>query len=227
MMEGEKIMNIRNSHGFTLIELMVAMAIASIVMAAIVATYVSHTRSQLTQQATVDMHQNGRAAMLMMTSEIRMAGYDPTGSANATVITATANDFRFQIDADEDGAIASGNEDIEYALSGTDLGRQTRTPLGASGLQPVAENIDALEFIYFDENMNRFIPTAGNSSDLARVRLVQVTIVARADDPAMAFKVTNGNTYTNQFGETVLAAVNDTSRRAMLSSTIWCRNMGM
>jgi type IV pilus assembly protein PilW len=224
MMKREIEMNFKNNSGFTLIELMVAMAISGIVMTAIIASYQNETRSHLTQQATVDMHQNGRAAMLMMTSEIQMAGYDPTGSAGATVLIAAANNFRFQTDADGDGAIAGGNEDIRYALSGTDLGRETG---GAGGLQPVAENIDALQFVYFDETMTRFTPTPGNSSDLARVRVVQVTIVARADDPVMAFKVTNSNTYTNQFGETVLAPVNDTSRRALLSRTIWCRNMGM
>jgi type IV pilus assembly protein PilW len=215
---------IKNDRGFTLIELMVAMAIAGIVMAAIVATYRSQMRTHLTQQSIVDMHQNARAAIHLMKSEIQMAGYDPTASANPTVVTATDNDFRFQIDADGDGAIAGGNEDIRYGLSGTNLGRATG---GAVNLQPVAENIDALEFIYFDENLSRFVPTAGNQADLNRVRMVQVTLVARADDPVMAFKQVNDQTYTNQFGETVLAAQNDTSRRALLSTNIWCRNMGM
>lgn len=215
---------IKDDRGFTLIELMVAMAIAGIVMAAIVATYQNQVRTHLTQQSIVDMHQNARASMHLMKSEIQMAGYDPTASADATVLMATANTFRFQIDADEDGAIAGGNEDIRYALSGTNLGRATG---GAVNLQPVAANIDALEFIYFDENLARFTPTAGNQSELDRVRMVQVTLVSRADDPAMAFKQMNNQTYTNQFGETVLAAPNDTSRRALLSTSIWCRNMGM
>ncbi|WP_394700231.1 PilW family protein [uncultured Desulfosarcina sp.] len=213
-----------NNRGFTLIELMVAMVIAGIVMAAIVATYRNQMRTHLTQQSIVDMHQTARAALHLMKSEIQMAGYDPIGSADATVLTATSNEFRFQIDADGDGAIAGGNEDIRYALNGTKLGRETG---GAGGLQPVAENVDALQFIYFDENLTRFTPTAGNQSELDRVRMVLVTIVARADDPVMAFKQVNNQTYTNSLGETVLAAVNDTSRRVLSSTSIWCRNMGM
>ena len=216
-------MNLRNDNGFTLLELMVTMAIASIVMAAIVATHNSQTRSHLTQQATVDMHQNARAAMHVMKSEIQMAGYDPAATANAAVLIATANNFRFQFDADGNGAIG-GNEDVRYALNGPNLGRETG---GGGGLQPVAENIDALEFIYFDETMTRFVPAAGSQADLDRVRVVQVTIVARAEDPGMAYKVLNNMNYTNQFGEVILPAVNDTARRAMLSTTVFCRNMGM
>jgi type IV pilus assembly protein PilW len=213
-----------NNKAFTLIELMVAMAISGIVMAAIISTCQNQVQAQLTQQSMVDMHQNARAAMHVMKSEIRMAGYDPTSNADSTVLIATANDFQFQIDINGDGDCDDANEVIRYALNGTDLGRAT----GIGGvLQPVAENIDALNFVYFDTTMTRFTPTPGNQSELESVRLVQATIVARADDPTMAFKHDNTDSYTNQLGEVILGPVNDTFRRTLLSANIWCRNMGM
>jgi prepilin-type N-terminal cleavage/methylation domain-containing protein len=68
---------IRNRYGFTLIELMIAMVIGLIVMVVIYSMYRSHQRAQVTQQLVVDMQQNGRAAVALMTREIRMAGYNP------------------------------------------------------------------------------------------------------------------------------------------------------
>jgi prepilin-type N-terminal cleavage/methylation domain-containing protein len=68
---------LRSRYGFTLVELMVAMAIGLIVTGAIYAMYQSYQRSQVAQQLAVDMQQNGRAAMALMKREIRMAGYNP------------------------------------------------------------------------------------------------------------------------------------------------------
>lgn len=216
--------NTKNMNGFTLIELMVAMVVGSIVMAGIISTHQNQLQSHLTQQSVVDMHQNARAAMHVMKNEIQMAGYDVTKTADATVLTATATDFRFQIDANQDGDCDDANEDIRYALTGGNLGRETG---GGGGLQPVAENIDALNFIYYDDTMTAFVPTPGNETELASVRLVQVTIVSRADDPVMSFRHNSTNTYTNPIGNTIFGPVNDTSRRALLSTSVYCRNMGM
>jgi prepilin-type N-terminal cleavage/methylation domain-containing protein len=66
-----------NNRGFTLLELMVAMAIGLIVMASIFQVFRTYQKSQTSQQLVVDMLQNGRAAMTLMKREIRMAGYAP------------------------------------------------------------------------------------------------------------------------------------------------------
>ncbi|MBC2712472.1 MAG: prepilin-type N-terminal cleavage/methylation domain-containing protein [Desulfosarcina sp.] len=214
--------NTKDANGFTLLEMMIALAIGSIVMLGISSTYQSQLRSHMTQQSLVDLHQNARAAMHVMKKEIQMAGYDPSAGADATVLIATATDFQFQIDADGDGDCNDANEVIRYALSGGDLGRDT-----GSGLQPVAENIDAIDFVYYDDTMTALIPYPNNETERASIRLVQVTIVARADDPVMSFKHTNTDTYTNRIGTTIFGPVNDTSRRALMSASVWCRNMGM
>ncbi len=52
-----------NKKGFTLVELLVAMAISTMVMAAIYSTYHVQLRSHITQQTVVEMQQNARAAM--------------------------------------------------------------------------------------------------------------------------------------------------------------------
>ncbi len=69
---------IRGSYGFTMVELMIAMVIASIVAAAIVMAFDSQEKSQVNQHLVVEMQQEARAALYLMQKDIRMAGYDET-----------------------------------------------------------------------------------------------------------------------------------------------------
>jgi len=84
--------------GFSLIELMVTMAIASVLMAGIYKFYHHQLRTHVTQQEMVDMQQDARAAMYMMTREIRMAGYDPQYNTGATIRTANVAAIAFDSD---------------------------------------------------------------------------------------------------------------------------------
>ena len=68
----------RNNYGFTLLELMIAMVIASIVAAAIMMSFDSQQKTQVNQQLVVEMQQDARAALYLMQQDIRMAGYDET-----------------------------------------------------------------------------------------------------------------------------------------------------
>ena len=72
--------NKRYESGFTLMELMIAMAISVVVMAAIYEVYLSQQKAYTTQQMVIEMQQNARAAMSLMKREIRMAGYKPAAS---------------------------------------------------------------------------------------------------------------------------------------------------
>ena len=66
---------------FTLVELLIAMAIALIVIAAISSTFVSQRKTYDVQEQISERIQNGRAAMDILSSEIRMTGSGVTGSA--------------------------------------------------------------------------------------------------------------------------------------------------
>ena len=69
-------MNGKNDHGFTLVELMVAMAITLIVGVVITVAYTVQSRVHAEQDALVETQQNIRAALQFMQSELRLAGYD-------------------------------------------------------------------------------------------------------------------------------------------------------
>lgn len=61
--------------GFTLIELMIAMALSLIVMAAIFSTFKSQQDSYVVQSQVSMAQQNLRAALYMITRDVQMAGY--------------------------------------------------------------------------------------------------------------------------------------------------------
>ena len=69
-----------NKSGFTLIELLIAMTISTIVAAGVVTAYRDQQNTQLAQKQSGEMQQNLRAALYIMTRDIRMAGYDPDGT---------------------------------------------------------------------------------------------------------------------------------------------------
>lgn len=73
-------LNTRHNQGFTLLELMIAMVIAMIVMAAVYQVYQNQQRVYTTERSVVEMQQNARAALTLMKREMRMAGYKPAAS---------------------------------------------------------------------------------------------------------------------------------------------------
>lgn len=237
--EGREI-KMRNEKGFTLVELLVAMTVGGIVMAGISMAYRSQQKSALVQDQVSAMQQNLRASMQLMEREIRMAGYDPIESAGAGMQTANATSIRFTLDIhdgadnDSDGIVdefdeaGNGdgdtndiNEDVTYLRldpdgdGAFDLFRREAT---VAGDQPIAENIDALDFVYLDEDGN-FTTT------LTEMRSVQITVVARTARRDRGY--TDTATYSNQQGATVFGPANDNFRRKRLTAEVICRNLGL
>ena len=65
--------------GFTLLEMMVAIAIAAFTVAALYATFTVQSRQLITQDLHMEMHQNLRFATEMITRSARLAGYGSNG----------------------------------------------------------------------------------------------------------------------------------------------------
>ena len=65
----------KNNKGFTMIELLIAMAISTMAMAAIYTAYNIQQKSFRQQNMISQMQQNARAAMFMLTRDVRMAGF--------------------------------------------------------------------------------------------------------------------------------------------------------
>jgi type IV pilus assembly protein PilW len=223
----------------TLIELLVTLAVGSIIIAAIYSIYISQVQGQATQRAALEMQQGLRAALTIMEREIRTAGADPMGTAEAGILIAEDKEFHFTHDirGDEgtelpsDGDTDDPNENIRYKINtSNNLGRETcrPSPKGCSKLQPLLDDVDALNFVYLDRAGNRLsTPITGNNRN--RIRQVQVTVVVRygQSQGGLLRAVTDNNVYRNQQGDEILPAQNDTFRRLMMTTTITCRNMAI
>jgi type IV pilus assembly protein PilW len=164
--------------GFTLVELLVVMAIVGVVMTGIYLTYVSQQKSYTVQEEVAAMQQQLRAAMYYMVSEIRMAGFDPEGTAAAGITNMGSDTITFTMDLSgvtpaetpPDGDTDDTGETITYSLSGTDLRRN-------AGINTaIARNISNISFIYRDGFGN--VTTSANL-----VRSIDITIRATTGNP--------------------------------------------
>lgn len=222
-----------SNRGFTIVELLVAMVVALLAMEAIYSTFLNQHRSYRIQEETAEMQQNLRAAMLYMEREIRMAGCDPIGTADAGIVKAERALIRFTEDvrgnssgSDPDGNTDDPNEDITYSLKEKNLVKNT-----GGGNHVVAQNIDAVDFVYLDGSSPPHVlndPLIGGdvpADKINQIRSVEITIVARTSNPLLSSK--NSTVYLNQRGTTILPPQNDHVSRRCLTTRIKCRNLGI
>lgn len=219
--------------GFTLVELMIAMVLGAIVAAAVLTSFVSQNRSYLAQDDMVEMQQNGRSALDMLTRDLRSAGFDPN-NLGAAVTAATANSITF---TREDDLPANGLETVTYSLFDAytldvpptndglvdDLARQVIPaipPVPLPVADVIAENISQLEFRYLDSDGN-VLPAP---IDLDEIRAIQISLLAVAANPDQSF--TGAVTYTAASGA-LWGPFNDNIRRRLMTTTVQCRNLGL
>jgi len=152
--------------GFSLVELLIAMAVGLVVLSAMYSVFTIQNKTFANQEELVVMQQNVRAGMDMMTREIRMAGYNPTGGTpKPGIVTAGANSITFTMDITGDGLTDGPNEYITYDLydSGGVQALGRRSTSGANR-QPVVENISALGFTYGTGNKVITITITGRTA---------------------------------------------------------------
>jgi prepilin-type N-terminal cleavage/methylation domain-containing protein len=237
----------KKKNGLTLIELLIALVLGSILIAALYRTFIGQQKIYTVQDQVADMQQNVRIAMGQMTKEIRMAGYGGDilsffGNINGftDIITPASNAITIIL-ADEVGVLKQNTAKGAHQLRVTNAaifnadkkkylclnglnnywvqsvtgdtitlttpleeGHPINQPvylvkaisyyLGVSGGkavlrrnentggggQPLAENVESLEFTYFDTNGN----VASNPPD---IRMLKVTVTAKTNmvDPQL------------------------------------------
>ncbi|WDP93304.1 MAG: prepilin-type N-terminal cleavage/methylation domain-containing protein [Desulfobacter sp.] len=213
-------MAMKNNAGFTLIELMITIVISGFILMAAYSANISQQKSYYAQDQVAEMQQNIRAAMALVTSDVRMAGYDPTDSGNFKISVLETQRLEMTADVDENGVIsAASGETINYTLDNPTGEFRRQVDAQAAADAAIAKNIQDVEFIYLDKDGN----ITGNAADIRRV---QFTILVRAGRPDREF--TNTAVYTAPPpSNRTWGPFNDNFRRRLLTTSIRCRNLGL
>ena len=181
---------LRTQHGFTLIEMLIALAVGALIMGAIYGVLVQQRNAYAMQQRILEMRQNVRLGLDVMTNDIRMAGFDPTGHAGAGIVTAKPDLMRVTLDRNGSGTIGDAAfEDIAYRARAGSLRIQSVRDK-ASGFQAVVDTIQRLRFCYVLSSNDPQAPCVPEvpAAQLHNVRAVRLTLTAKASrrDPQYA-----------------------------------------
>jgi type IV pilus assembly protein PilW len=162
--------------GFTLAELVLAMGIMLIVVAAIISLFTSLNRMYTTQGVSADVQQVTRTGIDIMTRNIRMAGFNPLNINPVGIVQADSNSIRFEYDTNGSGTIATnGDEDVAYLFNAENK-QLVQQKNGDGNRYPLVDNVFDLAFRYFDENDDMV------TNDLAAIRSVEVSLTI--EEPA-------------------------------------------
>lgn len=175
--------------GFSVAELVVAIAIGMVILAAVTATFIAQSKYFNAQEQINQMQQNARGAMDIIVREVKMAGYNPTHAAfnGITYDSSKLNllsDFSGPSSPEGDGNLNQPNENITYSFDATNL-RIMRNDVNGSGSQVLASNIQNFTFSYLDANGN---PT----TTTANIRQIQIVITARTSKPDPSYPSNGG-----------------------------------
>ncbi len=168
--------NVKNNVGLTLIELMIVLAIFSILSISIFRSYNDSMSAFSKQNNLVSLQDNMRGIALYIEDQIMKAGYehfDPATlqflDSGAQIIDATDNSIHFTCDINEDGEISGAGEEITigfFSSQDSDMDgivdNGTKTTLYITALDDnntlvdavLAEDIRAIAFAYAYDNDN-------------------------------------------------------------------------
>jgi len=192
----------RHQHGFTLVELMVALVVNVIILLALVSVFSANT-SHVTKTTSLDaLDQQLETAMQLMVNDIRRAGYwgnarndlgnnqnnNPFMAAGMDIAITGGNCIIFSYDANSDNSapsITSSSDDERYGYRLSNQTLQAR-PFGATFAcnaqasawenvtDPTIVQITALSF-----TLNTSTVPVGAVSDTMQVRSVDISISGR------------------------------------------------
>ncbi len=177
-----------NERGFTIVELLVGLAIGLILLGVAVKIFLVQQRAYSVQEQLSEMQQNIRAAMDMIVKESKMAGYNPTG-ASFNGITYDTSQLQILADLTGDGNTDDPNESITYKYYDTvDYPLQIKRKSGSGFFQPLAENITVFTFSYLNAD------GVGTTTSTA-IRQIEIKITGRTARTDPDLKRVDGEGY--------------------------------
>jgi len=172
--------------GFTFASVLMALTISGMVVGGLMYLFMLKTRLSEAQDTVRDMLQNTRLAIEVISRELRMAGYNPTGASFDGVAYAPTQ-LHIRADLNGDGTTEGPDEDIRYTY---EAAKHQIIRTDRAGQEPLAENIQAFTLGYLDKDGH---PTVVS----ANVRQVRLTVTGRAAEAKAPYATQSGSrTYT-------------------------------
>jgi type II secretory pathway component PulJ len=181
---------IHSKTGFSLVELLMALATSMIVLAAIYSVFTITNKNCTTQNVAANVQQSLRSAIGLMARDIRLAGLDPIDTDSFGIEYAAQTKIRFTQDSIDAGSGAfngivdeSNFEQVTYELQGSQIMQTLYETVYTSSPNSAVliSNITNLNFAYLDAANNDLIdyglsPPRVPNDRLADIRSVEILV---------------------------------------------------
>jgi len=208
------VLPVRSAGGFTLLELMIALGLASLVFGMMVDFFMTLTRLSVTQNAAAEAQHSARAGVEYVIHDLCMAGLDPYQTAGAGIeeISPTGSKLRFTADRCDqpinssgcdkpspDGDLNDQSEEVTYQYDSerrslrrcfyeSDPNRETCVNL----IDRVAPNPGGTPLFTFLDSENDPV-----TENLLRERIRSVVFTLTIEEPA-GLRKTTARTYSSR-----------------------------
>ena len=167
--------------GFTLLEILVTLAIVSLLVVFVSKTFLSHRKVYDVQGQVTDMVQRARGSLDLMTRETRMAGYNPRRASFSGIPYHTSL-LVLLADLNGDGDVGDAEEGIIYHY---DSGNSRLYRTTASGTEILVDHIRRFSFDHLKSDGSPAITSA-------EIRQVKILLEARTERPDGSFPDNGG-----------------------------------
>lgn len=191
---GQKTIHLYSKTGFSLVELILAMGISTIILIAIYSVFTITSKNFTTQNVAANAQQNLRTAIGLMARDIRAAGLDPIDTDNFGFEYAASTKIRITADSIDggtgefNGTVDDTNfERITYEFQGNQIVQTLYEGTASQNPAPLINNINNVQFVYLDTNNNDLTdyglsPPQVPTDELINIRTVEIEITI--EEPA-------------------------------------------
>jgi hypothetical protein len=167
------------NEGFALAELVLALGMMMMVMAAMISLATSLNRAYTTQTVAAGVQQVARGGLDIMVRHIRMAGFNPHNADSVGILEASANAFRFSYDLNESGSIekkaelkdGEQAEDIKFLRNANNqLIKQIDGRSNSN--RSLIDNVAELKFKYLDKDDKQ-------TGEIDDIRIVEISLTVQ------------------------------------------------
>lgn len=150
----QKLRNSDRQNGMSLIELMIAMVLGLLVIAALMNMYVGSSRSSIFSEGLRTMQENGRHGVQVLKRGIRLAGYSPETRIQAFDLAAGDEStlvVRMMAERDCNGRSTAASAGIAVNTYALDTANEQITCMGNSALasrMPVIDGVEDFRVLY-------------------------------------------------------------------------------